>query len=146
MYGATRDRGFGAEVKRRILLGTFALSAGYYEAFYGKAQRARALIARDFTDAFAKVDVIAAPTSPTVAFELGERVDDPLAMYLADVCTLPASLAGVPAISLPAARGATSGLPVGLQLMAPAFEEARLLAVALGVEAILERLPQPPLT
>ncbi len=146
MYGATRDRGFGAEVKRRILLGTFALSAGYYEAFYGKAQRARALIARDFTDAFAKVDVIAAPTSPTVAFELGERVDDPLAMYLADVCTLPASLAGVPAISLPAARGATSGLPVGLQLMAPAFEEARLLAVAHGVEAILERLPQPPLT
>ncbi len=145
MYGATRDRGFGPEVKRRILLGTFALSAGYYDAFYGKAQRARAMIAKDFSDAFERVDVIAAPTSPTAAFRLGERVDDPLAMYLADVCTLPASLAGVPAISLPAGLGA-SGLPVGLQLMAPAFEEPRLLAVAHGVEALLGRLPPPPLT
>jgi aspartyl-tRNA(Asn)/glutamyl-tRNA(Gln) amidotransferase subunit A len=145
MYGATRDRGFGAEVKRRILLGTFALSAGYYDAFYGKAQRARALIAKDFTDAFEKVDVLAAPTSPTVAFKLGERTADPLAMYLADVCTLPASLAGIPAISLPAGLGA-SGLPVGLQLMAPAFEEPRLLAVAHGVEALLGRLPPPPRT
>ncbi|MFO0648471.1 MAG: Asp-tRNA(Asn)/Glu-tRNA(Gln) amidotransferase subunit GatA [Polyangiales bacterium] len=145
MYGATRDRGFGPEVKRRILLGTFALSAGYYDAFYGKAQRARAMIAKDFSDAFECVDVIAAPTSPTAAFKLGERVDDPLAMYLADVCTLPASLAGVPAISLPAGLGA-SGLPVGLQLMAPAFEEPRLLAVAHGVEGLLGRLPPPPLT
>ncbi len=144
MYGATRDRGFGPEVKRRILLGTFALSAGYFEAFYGKAQRARTLIARDFTEAFARVDVLATPTSPTVAFALGERTGDPLAMYLADVCTLPASLAGVPALSLPAGLGA-SGLPVGLQLIAPAFEEARLLSVAHGAEQVLGRLAPPHL-
>jgi aspartyl-tRNA(Asn)/glutamyl-tRNA(Gln) amidotransferase subunit A len=146
MYGATRERGFGPEVKRRIVLGTFALSAGYYDAFYGKAQRVRALIARDFTEAFEKVDVIATPTSPTVAFKLGERVDDPLAMYLADVCTLPASLAGVPALSLPAGLGAATGLPVGLQLIAPAFEEPRLLAVAQGVEQLLGRLNLPSLS
>ncbi len=144
LYGATRDRGFGPEVKRRILLGTFALSAGYFDAFYGRAQKVRTLIARDFTEAFAKVDVLATPTSPTVAFKLGERTADPLAMYLADVCTLPASLVGVPALSLPVGLGA-SGLPVGLQLIAPAFEEARLLTVAHGVEELLGRLSLPSL-
>jgi aspartyl-tRNA(Asn)/glutamyl-tRNA(Gln) amidotransferase subunit A len=143
MYGTTRDRGFGPEVKRRILLGTFALSAGYFDAFYGKAQRARTLIAQDFARAFEQVDVLATPTSPTVAFPLGERVNDPLAMYLADVCTLPASLAGVPAVSLPVGLGA-GGLPVGMQLIAPAFEEARLLAVAAGVEAVVPKLPPCP--
>ena len=142
MYGATRERGFGAEVKLRILLGTFALSAGYAEAFYGKAQRVRTLIGRDFAEAFAKVDVLATPTSPTVAFPLGERSGDALSMYLADVCTLPPSLAGVPAISVPAALGA-SGLPVGLQLVGPLFSEARLLAVAHGVESLLGRVGAP---
>ena len=142
MYGATRDAGFGPEVKRRILLGTFALSAGYADAFYGRAQRARTLIARDFARAFEDVDVLATPTSPVPAFELGARRDDPLAMYLADVCTLPPSLAGVPALSLPA--GATrAGLPVGLQLVAPPFAEARLLAAAHGAERLLGRLPLP---
>jgi aspartyl-tRNA(Asn)/glutamyl-tRNA(Gln) amidotransferase subunit A len=142
MYGATRDRGFGPEVKRRILLGTFALSEGYYDAFYGKAQKVRTLMRRDFVDAFARVDVLATPTSPTVAFPLGARVSDPVAMYLADVCTLPPSLAGVPAVSLPCGRGA-NGLPVGLQLVAPAFEESKLLAVAHGVEGLVGRLESP---
>nr|MBK7064161.1 Asp-tRNA(Asn)/Glu-tRNA(Gln) amidotransferase subunit GatA [Deltaproteobacteria bacterium] len=142
MYGATRDQGFGAEVKLRILLGTFSLSAGYAEAFYGKAQRVRTLIARDFAEAFAKVDVLATPTSPTVAFPLGERSGDPMSMYLADVCTLPPSLAGVPAVSVPAGLGA-SGLPVGLQLIGPLFSEARLLAVAHGVESLLGRVGAP---
>jgi aspartyl-tRNA(Asn)/glutamyl-tRNA(Gln) amidotransferase subunit A len=144
MYGATRDAGFGPEVKRRIVLGTFALSAGYADAFYGRAQRARTRIADDFTRAFERVDVLATPTSPTAAFELGARVDDPLAMYLADVCTLPPSLAGVPALSLPAGR-TRGGLPVGLQLVAPSFAEARLLAVAHGVEQLIGRLPLPTL-
>ncbi|MBI5517802.1 MAG: Asp-tRNA(Asn)/Glu-tRNA(Gln) amidotransferase subunit GatA [Deltaproteobacteria bacterium] len=135
LYGATRDRGFGPEVKRRILLGTFALSAGYQQAFYGRAQRARAHLREDFRQTFAQVDVVATPTSPTVAFPLGQRVDDPVAMYQADVCTLPASLAGVPALSLPVGES-PSGLPVGLQLLAPHFAEARLLRVARGVEAL----------
>ncbi len=144
MYGATRDAGFGPEVKRRILLGTFALSAGYAAAFYGRAQRARTLIAQDFARAFESVDLLVTPTSPVPAFELGARRDDPLAMYLADACTLPASLAGVPALSLPA--GATAaGLPIGLQLIAPPFAEARLLAAAAGLEQLLGRLPPPTL-
>jgi aspartyl-tRNA(Asn)/glutamyl-tRNA(Gln) amidotransferase subunit A len=144
MYGATRDAGFGEEVKRRILLGTFALSAGYADAFYVRAQRARTLVARDFARAFESVDLLATPTSPVPAFELGTRRTDPLAMYLADVCTLPASLAGVPALSLPAGR-TRLGLPVGLQLIAPPFGESHLLAVAHGVEQLLGRLPPPPL-
>jgi aspartyl-tRNA(Asn)/glutamyl-tRNA(Gln) amidotransferase subunit A len=135
LYGRTRDRGFGPEVKRRILLGTFALSAGYQEAFYGRAQRARARLREDFTRAFTQVDVLATPTSPTVAFPLGQRVDDPVAMYQADVCTLPASLAGVPALSLPVGDS-PAGLPVGLQLLAPPFAEAKLLRVAHAVEAL----------
>ncbi len=134
MYGATRDAGFGAEVKRRILLGTFVLSAGYYDAYYLKAQKVRSLVRRDFDDAFRDVDVICSPTSPTPAFRLGEKAGDPLAMYLSDVYTLPASLAGVPAMSVPC--GMTSGnLPVGLQIVAPALGEAAMLSVAAACEA-----------
>src|SRR5437660_7756212 len=128
MYTRTRHDGFGAEVKRRIMLGTYALSSGYYEAFYGRAQRVRTKIADDFAAAFEVVDFIVSPTSPTVAFELGERTADPLAMYLSDSCTVPMSLAGVPAISIPC--GLSAGLPVGLQLAGPAFSESRLLDVA----------------
>ncbi len=135
MYGATRDRGFGPEVKRRILLGTYVLSAGYYDAYYAKALKVRTLIRRDFEAAFAKCDVIAGPTSPEVAWPLGERVDDPLKMYLADVFTLPASLAGLPGISVPAAPSA-SGLPIGLQLVADAWQESRLLTLAHAFEQV----------
>jgi aspartyl-tRNA(Asn)/glutamyl-tRNA(Gln) amidotransferase subunit A len=145
MYGATRDAGFGAEVKRRILLGTFALSEGYYDAFYGKAQKVRTLIRRDFDEAFANVDVLLTPTSPTTAFPLGERTDDPVKMYLADVCTLPPSLAGVPAMSLPCGLD-SRGLPIGLQLVAPAFEESRLFAVAHAIETLVGRLTLPELS
>ncbi len=138
MYGATRNRGFGAEVKRRILLGTYVLSAGYYDAYYRKASRARTLIKRDFEQAFGEVDVIAAPTSPTPAFRLGEKVEDPLAMYLADIYTLPASLAGIAGLSVPCGTTAPTAerkaLPIGLQLIAPAFGEERLLTVAAAVE------------
>lgn len=138
MYGATRDSGFGAEVKRRILLGTYVLSAGYYDAYYRKASQARTLIRRDFEQAFESVDVIAAPTSPTPAFKLGEKVADPLQMYLADIYTLPASLAGIAGLSVPCGNTrATSerpALPVGLQLLGPAFSEERLLTVAAAVE------------
>jgi aspartyl-tRNA(Asn)/glutamyl-tRNA(Gln) amidotransferase subunit A len=134
MYGATRDHGFGDEVKRRILLGTFVLSAGYYDAYYLKAQKVRTLIRRDFDAAFADVDVIAAPTAPTPAFRIGEKAHDPLAMYLSDVYTLPASLAGLPALSVPAAPTA-AGLPVGLQLIAPALAETRLFSLASAWEA-----------
>jgi len=133
MYGDTRDAGFGAEVKRRILLGTFVLSAGYYDAYYLKAQKVRTLIRRDFDAAFAEVDAIACPTAPTCAFKLGDKLTDPLSMYLSDIYTLPASLAGIPALSVPAARGA-SGLPIGLQLLAPSLEESRLFALAAAVE------------
>jgi len=134
MYGATRDAGFGAEVKRRILLGTFVLSSGYYDAYYLKAQKVRTLIRRDFDEAFRGVDVICSPTSPTPAFGLGEKVDDPLAMYLNDVYTLPASLAGVPAISVPCAP-TRAGLPVGLHVVARPLDEATMLAVAAAWEA-----------
>ncbi|MGY1812046.1 Asp-tRNA(Asn)/Glu-tRNA(Gln) amidotransferase subunit GatA [Blastococcus sp. SYSU D00820] len=132
----TREQGFGPEVKRRIILGTYALSAGYYDAYYGQAQKVRTLITRDFTAAFADVDVLVSPTTPTVAFPLGTRVDDPLAMYAADLCTLPASLAGLPAISVPC--GLSEGLPVGLQIMAPALSDDRCYKVAAAVEAALD--------
>jgi aspartyl-tRNA(Asn)/glutamyl-tRNA(Gln) amidotransferase subunit A len=135
MYGATRDAGFGAEVKRRILLGTFVLSAGYYDAYYLKAQKVRTLICRDFEEAFREVDVIASPTSPTPAFKLGEFVSDPLTMYLNDIYTLPASLAGLPAMSVPCAP-TKSGLPVGLQLVTPPLMEERLFALGAAWEAI----------
>jgi aspartyl-tRNA(Asn)/glutamyl-tRNA(Gln) amidotransferase subunit A len=129
----TREAGFGPEVKRRIILGTYALSAGYYEAYYGQAQKVRTLITRDFTSAFDDVDVLVSPTTPTVAFPLGARVDDPLAMYAADLCTLPASLAGLPAISVPV--GLSDGLPVGFQIMAPALADDRCYRVAAAIEA-----------
>ena len=134
MYGATRDAGFGAEVKRRILLGTFVLSSGYYDAYYGRALKVRTLIKRDFDLAFASVDAIVSPTAPTPAFALGEKVGDPLSMYLSDVYTLPASLAGLPAISVPCAP-TKAGLPVGLQLVTPALQEGRCLALAAAWEA-----------
>ncbi|MGY1915710.1 Asp-tRNA(Asn)/Glu-tRNA(Gln) amidotransferase subunit GatA [Blastococcus sp. SYSU DS0973] len=129
----TREQGFGPEVKRRIILGTYALSAGYYDAYYGQAQKVRTLITRDFTAAYADVDVLVSPTTPTVAFPIGTRVDDPIAMYAADLCTLPASLAGVPAISVPC--GLSEGLPVGFQIMAPALADDRCYRVAAALEA-----------
>jgi aspartyl-tRNA(Asn)/glutamyl-tRNA(Gln) amidotransferase subunit A len=143
----TRQAGFGAEVKRRMMLGTYALSAGYYDAYYGQAQKVRALIARDFDAAFTTTDVLVSPATPFVAFEIGERADDPMAMYLNDLCTLPASLAGTPAISVPC--GLSEGLPVGLQVMAPALADERCYRVAAAFEAayvsaegpILDRAP-----
>jgi len=133
---ATRGDGFGAEVKRRIMLGTYALSAGYYDAYYLKAQKVRTLIKQDFDRAFERVDVIVGPTSPCVAFKIGERVDDPLQMYLADVFTLAQALAGIPAISIPC--GFADGLPVGLQIAARAFDEVRLLQLAYAYEQATE--------
>jgi aspartyl-tRNA(Asn)/glutamyl-tRNA(Gln) amidotransferase subunit A len=132
MYEETRAAGFGPEVKRRIMLGTYALSSGYYDAYYGRAQRVRTKIADDFRAAFEQVDLILTPTSPTVAFRLGERTDDPLAMYLSDYCTVPMPLAGIPAISIPG--GLSDGLPVGIQLAGPAFSENRLLDAAHALE------------
>ncbi|MCX6388980.1 MAG: Asp-tRNA(Asn)/Glu-tRNA(Gln) amidotransferase subunit GatA [Solirubrobacterales bacterium] len=135
MYGATRSQGFGPEVRRRIMLGTYALSSGYYDAYYGRAQRVRTLISQDFDTAFESFDVIATPTSPCVAFELGSKTDDPLSMYLSDFCTVPMSLAGIPAISIP--NGLSEGLPVGLQLVGPAFSENRILGIAASLEAAI---------
>ncbi len=134
MYEATRGAGFGAEVRRRILIGAYVLSAGYYDAYYIKAQRVRSLIAQDFADAFGRVDAILTPTTPTAAFPLGEKMDDPIAMYLNDVFTVPASMAGLPAISVPAGLD-DDGLPLGLHLIANAFEEETLFRVAGVLEA-----------
>jgi aspartyl-tRNA(Asn)/glutamyl-tRNA(Gln) amidotransferase subunit A len=133
MYQKTRGRGFGAEVKRRIVLGTYVLSAGYYDAYYLKGQKVRSLIARDFREAFEKIDAIVTPTSPVPAFRLGERTDNPLQMYLADIYTVTGSLAGVPGISVPSGKTA-SGLPVGLQIYGPAFGEDRVLHMAHAFE------------
>ncbi len=143
MYKKTRSQGFGREVKRRIMLGTYALSAGYYEAYYGKASQVRTLIKRDFERAFEEVDLILTPVSPTPAFKLGEKTQDPLQMYLSDVYTIPVNLAGLPALSLPA--GYTGGgLPVGLQIIAPAFSESLLLAQAYALEKALALDLGPP--
>ena len=142
----TRAAGFGAEVKRRIILGTYALSSGYYDAYYGQAQKVRTLITRDFDAAFAAVDVLVSPTTPTTAFAIGERADDPLAMYLADLCTIPSNLAGNAAISLPAGLSADDGLPVGFQIMAPALEDARLYRVGAALEQALESSWGGPIT
>jgi aspartyl-tRNA(Asn)/glutamyl-tRNA(Gln) amidotransferase subunit A len=133
MYRRSRDRGFGAEVKRRIMLGTYALSAGYYDAYYLKAQKVRTLLVRDFEEAFKKVDAIVTPTSPTAAFKLGEKVDDPLAMYLADIFTVTADLAGIPGISVPCGE-TKENLPVGLQILGKHFDEATILRVAHAYE------------
>ncbi len=133
MYRKTRGQGFGPEVKRRIMLGTYALSAGYYDAYYLKAQKVRSLIAQDFVEAYKRVDAIVTPTSPVTAFRLGERTADPLAMYLADIYTVTGSLAGVPGISVPCGK-TSEGLPVGLQIFGPAFGEARMLQLAHAFE------------
>jgi aspartyl-tRNA(Asn)/glutamyl-tRNA(Gln) amidotransferase subunit A len=141
----TRDAGFGAEVKRRIMLGTYALSSGYYDAYYGKAQQVRTLIARDFDAAFEQVDVLVSPTTPTTAFPIGERADDPMAMYLADLCTIPSNLAGNAAISVPCGLAPEDGLPVGLQVMAPVLADDRMYRVAAAVEAALGQRRGHPL-
>jgi aspartyl-tRNA(Asn)/glutamyl-tRNA(Gln) amidotransferase subunit A len=132
---ATRAQGFGPEVKRRIILGTYALSSGYYDAYYGQAQKVRTLITRDFTRAFEQADVLVSPAAPTVAFPLGERLEDPVAMYLADLATIPSNLYGGPAMSLPA--GLADGLPVGLQVMAPTLRDDLLYQVGGAVEAAM---------
>jgi aspartyl-tRNA(Asn)/glutamyl-tRNA(Gln) amidotransferase subunit A len=132
MYTRTREAGFGAEVKRRIMIGTYALSSGYYDAYYGRAQKVRTLISQDFANAWEGVDFIVTPTTPTVAFELGSKTADPLAMYLNDYCTVPMSLAGIPAISIP--NGLADGLPTGFQLAGPAFSENRILDAAFALE------------
>ncbi|HEY0951191.1 Asp-tRNA(Asn)/Glu-tRNA(Gln) amidotransferase subunit GatA [Nocardioides sp.] len=134
---ATRDAGFGDEVKRRIILGTYALSSGYYDAYYGQAQKVRTLIARDFEAAFAKADVLVSPTAPTTAFRLGEKLDDPLAMYLNDLATIPANLAGVPGISVPSGLADEDGLPAGFQILAPALADDRVYRVGAALEAAL---------
>jgi len=133
-YGATRAHGFGPEVKRRIMLGTYALSAGYYDAYYGQAQRVRTLIIRDFEAAYEDFDVLLSPTAPSTAFRFGAKIDDPLSMYLSDVCTIPSNLAGDPAMSVPYGSG-DDGLPVGVQVMAPALGEVVMYRVANALEA-----------
>jgi aspartyl-tRNA(Asn)/glutamyl-tRNA(Gln) amidotransferase subunit A len=133
MYRRTRDEGFGAEVKRRIMLGTYALSAGYYDAYYLKAQRVRTLLTRDFEEAFKKVDAIVAPTSPTPAFKLGEKVDDPLAMYLADIYTVTANLAGIPGISIPCGE-TKQKLPIGMQIFGKHFDDTTILRLSYAYE------------
>src|SRR5215472_2133063 len=134
----TREAGFGAEVKRRIMLGTYALSSGYYDAYYRKAQQVRTLIIRDFAAAFEQVDVLVSPSTPTTAFPIGERADDPMAMYLADLCTIPSDLAGNAALSVPCGIAPEDGLPVGFQIMAPVLADDRLYRVAAAVEAALD--------
>jgi len=141
MYTRSRDEGFGTEVKRRILTGTFALSSGYYDAYYIKAQQVRTLIRQDFIDAFEQVDVIATPTSPVTAFKLGEKTDDPLTMYLSDIFTIALNLAGLPGISQPC--GFVDGLPVGLQWMAPAWREDLILGAASAYENATDWVKSP---
>ena len=134
---ATRDKGFGDEVKRRIILGTYALSSGYYDAYYGQAQKVRTLISRDFAAAFEQADVLVSPTAPTTAFRLGEKLDDPVAMYLNDLATIPANLAGIPGISVPSGLADEDGLPTGFQVLAPALADDRVYRVGAAAEALL---------
>jgi aspartyl-tRNA(Asn)/glutamyl-tRNA(Gln) amidotransferase subunit A len=143
MYRRTREEGFGDEAKRRIMLGTYALSSGYYDAYYAQAQKVRTRIIEDFRAAFSHYDVLVSPTSPTVAFEIGAKVNDPLAMYLSDICSIPVNLAGIPAINVPG--GLSGGLPVGVQLMSNHFTEPMLLRVARAAEEIVhfEFAPKP---
>jgi aspartyl-tRNA(Asn)/glutamyl-tRNA(Gln) amidotransferase subunit A len=140
----TRGEGFGPEVKRRIMLGTYALSAGYYEAYYGQAQKVRTLILRDYAAAFERFDVLVSPTSPTTAFPIGAKVDDPMAMYLNDIFTIPANLGGVPAISVPCGLD-SKGLPMGLQLTAKALDETTVFRAAAALESDLGLDLRPPL-
>ena len=137
VMAATRDAGFGDEVKRRIILGTYALSSGYYDAYYGQAQKVRTLISRDFAAAFEQADVLVSPTAPTTAFNLGEKLDDPIAMYLNDIATIPANLAGVPGMSLPSGLADEDGLPTGIQVLAPATRDERLYGVGAALETML---------
>jgi aspartyl-tRNA(Asn)/glutamyl-tRNA(Gln) amidotransferase subunit A len=140
MYRKTRDGGFGAEVKRRIMLGTYALSAGYYDAYYLQAQKVRTLLARDFQKAFEDVDVIVTPTTPTAAFKLGEKVDDPVSMYLADIFTVTADLVGIPGVSVPCGN-TKEGLPIGVQILGRHFDEATVLKVGHVIEHEAARQP-----
>jgi aspartyl-tRNA(Asn)/glutamyl-tRNA(Gln) amidotransferase subunit A len=137
VMAATREAGFGDEVKRRIILGTYALSSGYYDAYYGSAQKVRTLIQRDFAAAFEEADVLVSPTAPTTAFPIGAKIDDPLAMYLNDVATIPANLAGVPGMSLSSGLADEDGLPTGLQILAPANADDRLYRVGAALESLL---------
>ena len=147
VMAATRDAGFGDEVKRRIILGTYALSSGYYDAYYGQAQKVRRLIANDFAAAFEQVDVLVSPTAPTTAFKLGDKLDDPMSMYLQDVATIPANLAGVPGMSLPSGLADEDGLPTGIQILAPATQDDRLYGVGAALERmLLDRWGAPLLT
>jgi aspartyl-tRNA(Asn)/glutamyl-tRNA(Gln) amidotransferase subunit A len=140
VMAATREAGFGPEVKRRIILGTYALSSGYYDAYYGSAQKVRTLIQRDFDAAFEKCDVLVSPTAPTTAFKFGEKLEDPLAMYLNDIATIPANLAGTPGISIPNGLADEDGLPSGIQLLAPAREDKRLYSIGAALEALHEQV------
>ena len=143
MYSRTRAQGFGREVKRRIMLGTYSLSAGYYDAYYGQAQKVRTLVIRDYQEAFERFDLLVGPTSPTTAFRLGEKTEDPLAMYLSDVFTIPSDLSGTPAISIPC--GLSDGLPVGFQIMGKLTDEATVLRAAHALEQDLAFSARPPL-
>jgi aspartyl-tRNA(Asn)/glutamyl-tRNA(Gln) amidotransferase subunit A len=145
VMAATREAGFGDEVKRRIMLGTYALSSGYYDAYYGQAQKVRTLIAGDFAAAFERADVLVSPTAPTTAFPIGEKIDDPMAMYLNDLCTIPANMAGNTAMSVPAGLAASDGLPVGLQIMAPSLGEAVMYRVGAAFEAARDTADGGPL-
>ncbi|MDU5162843.1 MAG: amidase, partial [Winkia neuii] len=143
VMAATREAGFGDEVKRRIILGTHVLSAGYYDAYYGSAQKVRTLVQRDLDRVFEQVDVLMSPTAPTTAWKLGQKLDDPLAMYLGDVTTIPSNLAGIPGVSVPIGLDPQEGLPVGLQVLAPAREDKRMYAAAAAVSNVVEaNLPE----
>ena len=142
MMSSTRGKLLGDEVKRRIILGTYALSSGYYDAYYGSAQKVRTLVQDDFTSAFAKCDVLATPTAPTVAFKFGDKIDDPMAMYMNDIATIPANLAGVPGISLPSGL-AEEDLPSGVQILADVKQDAKMYKVAGALEASIPPLPLP---
>jgi aspartyl-tRNA(Asn)/glutamyl-tRNA(Gln) amidotransferase subunit A len=137
VMSSTRDAGFGREVKRRIILGTYALSSGYYDAYYGSAQKIRTLIIQDYAKAFTQADVLVSPTAPTTAYKIGEKVDDPMAMYLGDVATIPVNLAGICGMSLPAGLADEDNLPVGFQIMAPAMQDHRLYQTGAALEAAL---------
>jgi aspartyl-tRNA(Asn)/glutamyl-tRNA(Gln) amidotransferase subunit A len=145
MNAATRAAGFGPEVKRRIMLGTFALSAGYYDAYYGQAQRVRTLIINAFGNAYDRFDALIGATSPTTAFAIGAKVGDPLSMYMSDVCTIPSNLAGQPALSLPFGV-ASDGMPIGVQVLAPALGERAMLRVAASIERAAPAMPSPRLS
>jgi aspartyl-tRNA(Asn)/glutamyl-tRNA(Gln) amidotransferase subunit A len=137
VMNATRQVGFGREVKRRIILGTYALSSGYYDAYYGSAQKVRTLISRDFDNAFGKADVLVSPTAPTTAFKIGEKANDPIAMYLNDIATIPTNLAGIGGMSVPSGLAEEDGLPAGFQIMAPAMKDDRMYKVGAALEAAL---------